>query len=602
MDEFEQRWLAFVRRFADGVDRSSAQALVAEVLERRPPRRAGRRAERPAATDVPEADRVDAEMALVAASGELDAFGYWWHNQDRPWDLCGCRRGAAALRDPRLEGAAAPVALLRPVVLLERPPRPDQRGGQPARPLPVRGASRGPAHAARGAHACRSRPSPSSRCGASACSRRTTWTAWSTRRSSTYLADLSRLRGRLLPRGLRAWTPPSSTRWRRTPRGGGRSGTAATTSAPTRMLARDLVGWDVIDGYDELLLANDSCYLVQPFDRVFARMDATACDWWGLQATYEEFDEFAHERLGRPLAVDEVEEQMRRLDLWRYSDFVHVGSYFVAYRKRVIDDPEFRRPARRRGRAERQDDDHPQVRDRLLAAADPRRPPPRDVRRRDPALPPGLPGVGLRPDARRLPAAQAPVPLREPLLPTRPAALEGAGAGGRPRGRRRRHGAQPAPRGTGLEDGAAASPSRSRPDGTVETPQGIGPDVFDDEDRWTPTHPHWWVFPVDPRTGVLSGRGPRDPRGGGRRPLDPQGRPDRAPPGEGVGRSGSPSCPARAVPARCTPARRVRLRHRGAPQRRQPPVVGAPPPVRPDRLARRPRAAADGAHRPLGRP
>ncbi|WP_457209028.1 hypothetical protein, partial [Nocardioides sp. P5_C9_2] len=46
---------------------------------------------------------------------------------------------------------------------------------------------------------------------------------------------------------------------------------------------------------------------------------------------------------------------------------------------------------------------------------------------------------------------------------------------------------------------------RSRADGTVELPQPIGPDTFDDEDRWTPKHPHWWVFPVDPRTGVLPG-------------------------------------------------------------------------------------------------
>ena len=68
------------------------------------------------------------------------------------------------------------------------------------------------------------------------------------------------------------------------------------------MLARDLVGWDVIEQYDELLLANDSCYLVQPFDQVFARMDATACDWWGLQATYEDFTTVDYERLGRPLA------------------------------------------------------------------------------------------------------------------------------------------------------------------------------------------------------------------------------------------------------------------------------------------------------------
>ena len=45
------------------------------------------------------------------------------------------------------------------------------------------------------------------------------------------------------------------------------------------------VGWDVIAGYDELLLVNDSCYLLRGLDDVFARMDGKACDWWGLQAT-----------------------------------------------------------------------------------------------------------------------------------------------------------------------------------------------------------------------------------------------------------------------------------------------------------------------------
>ena len=36
------------------------------------------------------------------------------------------------------------------------------------------------------------------------------------------------------------------------------------------LLARDLVGWDVVDTYDELLLANDSCFLLHPLDEVFA--------------------------------------------------------------------------------------------------------------------------------------------------------------------------------------------------------------------------------------------------------------------------------------------------------------------------------------------
>ena len=54
------------------------------------------------------------------------------------------------------------------------------------------------------------------------------------------------------------------------------------------MLARDLVGWDVIETYDELMLANDSCYLVQPVrPRSSRRWTRTPGDWWGLQATYD---------------------------------------------------------------------------------------------------------------------------------------------------------------------------------------------------------------------------------------------------------------------------------------------------------------------------
>ena len=56
------------------------------------------------------------------------------------------------------------------------------------------------------------------------------------------------------------------------------------------LLARDLVGWEVIDGYDELLLVNDSAYLLRPLDEVFDRMDARPCDWWGLQATKRDFE------------------------------------------------------------------------------------------------------------------------------------------------------------------------------------------------------------------------------------------------------------------------------------------------------------------------
>ncbi|UUZ60018.1 hypothetical protein [Nocardioides sp. B-3] len=46
---------------------------------------------------------------------------------------------------------------------------------------------------------------------------------------------------------------------------------------------------------------------------------------------------------------------------------------------------------------------------------------------------------------------------------------------------------------------------RTRRDGTVQPPGHIGPTEFADEDRWVPTFDHWWVFPADPRTGILSG-------------------------------------------------------------------------------------------------
>ncbi len=445
MDEFEQRWLAFVRRFADAPPQER-DALVADVLEHGLPE-AG--SEHLLAADLPTADRVAAEMAVVAASGEFDPFGYWWHNQDRAWNLCGypeelrhfVTQGWKELRHPspsfdlwfywsaHLDPTSEAVNPLLHYLCEGR------RAGLPTLP--------------------EVRTLPAATVPTSPVRRVCLFAAYDVDgvvdpTVVDYLADLSRHADvyyladcEMDDAELDKVAPYTKGRWAI------RHGRYDFGSYS--LLARDLVGWDVIEAYDELLLANDSCYLVQPFDQVFARMDATACDWWGLQATYEDFTAADFERLGRPLAIDDVEEQMRQIDLWRYNDFIHVGSYFVAYRKRVHRRPRVPGPARQRRRADRQDDDHPQVRDRLLPAADPGRAPPRDVRRRDPALPPGLPGVGLRPDARRLPAAQAPVPLREPLLPPGPAEVEGAGARDRPRRPRGGDGAQPAPGRAGVE-------------------------------------------------------------------------------------------------------------------------------------------------------
>jgi CDP-glycerol glycerophosphotransferase (TagB/SpsB family) len=111
------------------------------------------------------------------------------------------------------------------------------------------------------------------------------------------------------------------------------------------VLARDLVGWATLQDYDEVVLANDSCYLLHDLDAVFARMDAKPCDWWGMQATKGLFAtrDKPSNRFREPLPMDEV----RREGLPRYDtdypyDF-HIGSYFLALRKPVIADAGFRR-------------------------------------------------------------------------------------------------------------------------------------------------------------------------------------------------------------------------------------------------------------------
>lgn len=105
------------------------------------------------------------------------------------------------------------------------------------------------------------------------------------------------------------------------------------------------IGWDDIAAYDELLLVNDSCYLLRSLDEVFARMDARPCDWWGLQATkgIAATREKPSNRFSRPIPMETVRGGM--LDGFEREyvyDFL-VASYFLAYRRPVIDDPLFRK-------------------------------------------------------------------------------------------------------------------------------------------------------------------------------------------------------------------------------------------------------------------
>jgi CDP-glycerol glycerophosphotransferase (TagB/SpsB family) len=108
------------------------------------------------------------------------------------------------------------------------------------------------------------------------------------------------------------------------------------------MLARQLVGWDVVETYDELLLANDSCYLLRPLEEVFARMDVATCDWWGLQVTAKRFEDDP-QMPASPIPLAEVKEEMLPTSVMDYDDFVHVGSYFLSLRRPVIADHGFRK-------------------------------------------------------------------------------------------------------------------------------------------------------------------------------------------------------------------------------------------------------------------
>jgi hypothetical protein len=107
------------------------------------------------------------------------------------------------------------------------------------------------------------------------------------------------------------------------------------------ILAKDLVGWDVIDGYDELLLVNDSGFLLRSLDGVFDEMDRRACDWWGLQATRHDFTAGSND--GRPLPLKDAKATMIGERTMDDIDHLHVSSYFLVYRRKVHSDPGFRR-------------------------------------------------------------------------------------------------------------------------------------------------------------------------------------------------------------------------------------------------------------------
>jgi hypothetical protein len=111
------------------------------------------------------------------------------------------------------------------------------------------------------------------------------------------------------------------------------------------MLARDLVGWERLAAYDEVLFVNDSCFLVRELDDVFATMDRRDCSWWGLQAT-KGLASTRHQPSSRfiePVPLADVHDRLlATFEDDAVYDF-HLGSYFLAFRRPVLADEQFRR-------------------------------------------------------------------------------------------------------------------------------------------------------------------------------------------------------------------------------------------------------------------
>ncbi|SKB06463.1 CDP-glycerol glycerophosphotransferase family protein [Aeromicrobium choanae] len=107
------------------------------------------------------------------------------------------------------------------------------------------------------------------------------------------------------------------------------------------LLARDLVGWDVLETYDEVLFANDSAYLLRPLDEVFATMSARSADWWGIHATKRPYSRDSGDEA--PLPLVEAKRRWRAANAIDPIDHLHLSSYFLAFRRPVIADEGFRR-------------------------------------------------------------------------------------------------------------------------------------------------------------------------------------------------------------------------------------------------------------------
>lgn len=110
---------------------------------------------------------------------------------------------------------------------------------------------------------------------------------------------------------------------------------------PWARLVRDLVGWEQLAGYDELLLADDSAVLLRPLDDVFRSLESTSTPLWGLQASKRDFDpDRGHVE---SISVDAAAGLDADAARWDPRLRLHLRSSFLAVRGDALADPAFRR-------------------------------------------------------------------------------------------------------------------------------------------------------------------------------------------------------------------------------------------------------------------
>ena len=112
------------------------------------------------------------------------------------------------------------------------------------------------------------------------------------------------------------------------------------------LLACKVVGWDIISTYDELIFANDSSYCIKSLETMFKTMNERDCDFWGVQATKgmgvsQKPIAFSSKNHSEKMPISLINSMNSEFEKDSFYDF-HVGSYFIAFRKRIINDPDFR--------------------------------------------------------------------------------------------------------------------------------------------------------------------------------------------------------------------------------------------------------------------